>query len=559
MANLEKEIIYSEDARKHLMEGVDALANAVKVTLGPKGRNVILQREYGTHYVTKDGVTVAKEIHFKDPVKDMGAGVVKDVASKTNDEAGDGTTTSVVLTQAILHKGMKLIAAGDDPIELQKGIIAGANSILANLEKMSIPVNDDFNTIKQIATVSANGDEKIGGLIAEAMEKVTTNGVIVVDNAKGVDTSIEVTDGIKFDRGFMSPYFMTNPDKGVCEYEDPYILLVDENMSSSKDLIGTLEFVGQSASPLLIIANNIDGELFQTLVMNKLRGTLKVTAIKTPGFGDNAREQLFDIAAITGATVISKSTGKSLAKLTTDDLGRCSKITIKKDSTVIVGGSGDDLAIKERVALIDNAIKDEHNKNTLEQLHERRARLTGGVAVLYIGAASELEQKEIHDRVDDALSATRSAVESGYVPGGGTALVHCADMDLSDFGGNGEDDGAYEGADEDNSNSSPKTIDFIHGWNLIHEVAEVPLMTICKNAGISGDVVASEVHTKDSKNLNYGYNARAGKFGDMIEMGIIDPTKVVHCALTNAVSVASTLLTTECVISNEPDQDKDTK
>jgi chaperonin GroEL len=547
MANLEKEIIYSEDARKHLMEGVDALANAVKVTLGPKGRNVILQREYGTHYVTKDGVTVAKEIHFKDPVKDMGAGVVKDVASKTNDEAGDGTTTSVVLTQAILQAGMKLIAAGDDPIELQKGILAGANSLLTNLEKISIPVNNNFDALRQIATVSANGDEEIGGLIADAMEKVTTNGVIVVDNAKGVSTSIDVVDGIKFDRGFMSPYFMTNPDKGICEYEDPLILLVDDNMSSTKDIIGVLEYVGQNARPLLIIANNIDGELFQTLVMNKLRGSLKVAAIKTPGFGDNAREQLFDIAAITGATVISKSTGKSLKSLEVKDLGSCSKVTIKKDSTVIVGGNGSKLSIDERVALINNALKDETNHNTINQLKERKGRLTGGVAVLYIGAASELEQKEIHDRVDDALNATKAAVEAGYVPGGGTALLHCADMNLTDFKDN---------SDLSDNNTDHHSLDYIHGWNLIHQVAQVPLKTICANAGISGDVVVSNVHITNFDKINYGYNARTGEYGDMIKMGIIDPTKVVHCALANAVSVASTLLTTECVISNEPDQDK---
>lgn len=551
MSKLQKEIIYADDARKRLMEGVNDLANAVKVTLGPKGRNVILQREFGTHYVTKDGVTVAKEVNFKDPVKDMGAGVVKDVASKTNDEAGDGTTTSVVLTQAIMEKGLKCITVGMDPIELQKGIKAGARDILNNLERIARPVEDNFDTIRNIATVSANGDEEIGSLIAKAMEKVTTEGVIVVDNAKGVETSIETVGGIKFDRGFISPYFMTNTDKGECVLENPLILLVDESISTTKDLVQTLEYVNSQNRSLLIIANNVDGELLQTLIMNKLRGTLKVAAIKTPGFGDNGREQLFDIAAVVGANVISRTLGKSLSKLTTGDLGTCTKVTIKKDSTVIVGGCGDSLNIAERIALIDGALEDEKNKNSITQLHERRARLTGGVAVLYIGAASELEQKEIHDRVDDALNATKSAIESGYVIGGGMALVKCARTS----------DHIYDRVSDD----------FIAGYQLILSAATAPMRAICNNAGINADIILNDIDTHDSPTVSasksdsvdsdevrisstYGYNVRTGEYGDMIEMGVIDPVKVVHCALANAVSVASTLLTTECVISNEVEQ-----
>ena len=537
MSNIQKEITYSSNARESLMVGVNAIANAVKVTLGPKGRNVILQREYGTQYVTKDGVTVAKEVKMKNPIENMGCQVVKDVAIKTNDEAGDGTTTATVLAQAILTEGMKLLAAGYDPIELQKGIKAGANYILEVLNNdLSIPVDSNFETIKQIATVSANGDETIGSLIAEAMEKVTTNGVIVVDTAKGVDTSIEITDGMKIDRGYVSPYFVTNVDKGVCELEDPLILVTDYKLTVTKELIPILEGVNQKNRSLLIIADSVEGEFLQTLVLNKMRGTLKVAAIKAPGFGDNRKEIMKDIAALTGATFISADMGikleaNSLAKFGEDIFGKCNKVTIKKDETIIVGGEGNSELISERVKSIDIALEDEKNGYSKDQLRERKGRLIGGVAVLYIGAGSEIEQKEIKDRVDDALNATKAAVESGYVPGGGIALVRAANTPSET-----ESDRIY-------------SKDFIAGWNLIRDAVTAPIMAICKNAGVSGEVVLNQVLNSDDN--NFGYNARTDEYGDMIKMGVIDPTKVVHCALANAVSVASTVLTTECVIANE--------
>lgn len=537
MSNIQKEITYSSNARESLMVGVNAIANAVKVTLGPKGRNVILQREYGTQYVTKDGVTVAKEVKMKNPIENMGCQVVKDVAIKTNDEAGDGTTTATVLAQAILTEGMKLLAAGYDPIELQKGIKAGANYILEVLNNdLSIPVDSNFETIKQIATVSANGDETIGSLIAEAMEKVTTNGVIVVDTAKGVDTSIEITDGMKIDRGYVSPYFVTNVDKGVCELEDPLILVTDYKLTVTKELIPILEGVNQMNRSLLIIADSVEGEFLQTLVLNKMRGTLKVAAIKAPGFGDNRKEIMKDIAALTGATFISADMGikleaNSLAKFGEDIFGKCNKVTIKKDETIIVGGEGNSELISERVKSIDIALEDEKNGYSKDQLRERKGRLIGGVAVLYIGAGSEIEQKEIKDRVDDALNATKAAVESGYVPGGGIALVRAANTPSET-----ESDRIY-------------SKDFIAGWNLIRDAVTAPIMAICKNAGVSGEVVLNQVLNSDDN--NFGYNARTDEYGDMIKMGVIDPTKVVHCALANAVSVASTVLTTECVIANE--------
>lgn len=542
MSNIQKDITYSSVARESLMVGVNAIANAVKVTLGPKGRNVILQREYGTQYVTKDGVTVAKEVKMKNPIEDMGCQVVKDVAVKTNDEAGDGTTTATVLAQAILTEGMKLLAAGYDPIELQKGIKAGANYILTVLqEDLSIPVDSNFETIKQIATVSANGDETIGKLIAEAMEKVTTDGVIVVDTAKGVDTSIEITEGMKIDRGYTSPYFITDVNKGICELEDPLILVTDYKIVTTKELVPILEAVNQMNKSLLIIADSVEGEFLQTLVINKMRGTLKVAAIKAPGFGDNRKEILKDIAALTGATYISADMGlkleaQSLATIPAESLfGKCNKVTIKKDETIIVGGNGSKEAITERVDAINLELEEEKSTYSKDQLKERKGRLIGGVAVLYIGAGSEIEQKEIKDRVDDALNATKAAVESGYVPGGGIALVRAANTPCEIM------------------NGDKYSNDYHAGWKLIMEAVKAPLMSICKNAGVSGEVVLSNVLGESDK--HYGYDARNDQYGNMIEMGIIDPTKVVHCALANAVSVASTVLTTECVIANEPEKE----
>lgn len=545
MANLiQKEIAYSNDARQHLMEGVNALADAVKVTLGPSGNNVILQREYGSHYVTKDGVTVAKEIRFKDPVKDMGAQIVKDVASKTNDEAGDGTTTATVLARAILVEGMKYRMGGFNAIEMQKGIMAKAEHMLAQInEELSIPVEDNFETLKKIATVSANGDEKIGGLIAEAMEKVTTKGVIVVDSAKGVETSIDTVDGLKIDKGFSSPYFVTDVNKNVCELEDPMIFVTGEKLNSIKDYIPLLENAGANNRALLFIADSVDGEFLQTLVINKMRGSLKVAAIQAPGFGDNRKEWLKDIAASVGATYFSSEEGTDLDTLSPDDLGSAKRVIIKKDSTTFVDATSDQDRVNNRVDAIECALKEPGlSKHQKDILIDRRARLIGGVAVLYIGAASEIEQKEIRDRVDDALSATKAAVESGYVPGGGTALVWAA----------------MQSADIDEDAVSPS---FIKGWEIMTDAANAPFIEICKNAGKPAEALLAKIQEGlNNDDLKYfGYNARTEEFGNMLDMGIIDPTKVTHCALANAVSVASTVLTTECVISNEPKKTEESK
>lgn len=535
---LDREIKYSLEARQALLKGVNALADAVKVTLGPKGRNVLLRREQGTHYVTKDGVTVAKEIRLKDQIEDMGCTVVRDIASKTNDEAGDGTTTSVVLAQAMLNEGMKLLSTGVDPIELKKGMLDRANLMLNVLQKdLAIKVEDNFDTIKKIATISANGDSKIGSLIAEAMQKVTTNGVIVVDSAKGVDTSIEVVDGIKIDKGYLSPYFITNVEKNECELIDPYILVTDMALDRNQDLIPLLEMINQKNRSLLIIAKSVGGELLQTLVMNKMRGVLKVAVMKAPGYGDNQKDQLQDIAVITGASFISDEFGVKLADLTEDDLGNADKVTVKKDETIFIGGKGDAVKIKERADLVRTQGEEETSKYKKDQYLERAGKLSGGVAVLYIGAGSEIEQKEIKDRVDDALCATKAAVESGYVAGGGTALLRMSEVECEAKG--------------------TETQDYWIGWKLIKKVAETPLRAICENAGKSADVILAKI--KESDVPNYGYDAREDKFGDMLDMGIIDPVKVIHCSLANAVSVASTILTTECVICDKPEESKTDK
>lgn len=534
MSDIQKDIFYGADARKKLMEGVNAIANAVKVTLGPKGRNVILHRDYGTHYVTKDGVTVAKDIMMKDPVTNMGCQLIKDVASKTNDEAGDGTTTSVVLAQAILTEGMRLVEAGYDPIELQKGMKMAANAVIEYIkENVSIPVENDFEKIRQIATISANGDEMIGNLIAEAMEKVTSTGVIVVDNAKGYETTVEVTKGIKIDRGFVSPYFVTD-EKGQCVLEDPFILVTDFKISTTKDLIPLLEAINRTNKSLLIIADTVDGEFLQTLIMNKMRGVLKVAAIKAPSFGDTRIEIMKDIAAVCGANFISTQYGHQLNKVQPTDLGTCSKVTITKDNTIIVGGNLNEEDVNARVALIDGALEDEKPGINRDRLLERRGNLLGGVAVLYVGANSEIEQKEIRDRVDDALSATKAAVESGYVPGGGVTLLKAIKSVYMP-------EGLSESAER--------------GWKLMDAVANYPIKSICKNAGISGDVTVAQVLSVEDN--TYGYDARNDRYGNMIELGIIDPTKVVINSLNNAVSIATTILTTECMVVKEFEKPKD--
>lgn len=539
--NIQKEICYSNEAREKLMEGVNRLANAVKVTLGPKGRNVILQREYGTHYVTKDGVTVAKEVMDKNPIIDMGIQVVKDVAIKTNDEAGDGTTTATILTQAILQEGMKLLAAGYDPIELQKGIKAKANHMLGLInDELSISVENDFNTVRQIATVSANGDEKIGRLIAEAMEKVTTDGVIVVDNAKGVDTYTEVVDGLKIDRGFISPYFITDVNKGICELDNPFILVTDKTLDSTRDYVKLLEYINGLNRPLLIIADNVTSEFLQTVIINKMRGALKIACIKAPSFGDTKKEMLKDIAASVGATCINSDLNVDVTDINWEvALGTADKVTVKKDQTIIVGGHPDKAAVEERLVIINNALDEKDlNTSTKRTLLERKASLIGGVAVLYIGAGSEIEQKEIHDRVDDALNATKAALEAGYIPGGGSALIWAAVQPVD-------------------IKSEEVTEDWMAGWKLMTEVSQIPMALICENAGVSADVTIEKVITGLRDNNHFGYDARHERFGDVIEMGIIDPTKVTHCALSNAVSVATTILTTECVIANEPEEKND--
>lgn len=533
--SLQKEIVYGEQARQALIKGADMLANAVKVTLGPKGRNVILQREFGSQYVTKDGVTVAKEIMSKDPIIDMGCRVVRDVASKTNDEAGDGTTTSVVLTQAILKQGQRYLAAGADPIELQKGIKAKLNHLVGVItEELANPVSDNFETIKQVATISANGDEKIGELISSALEKVGTSGVMVVENSKNYDTYTEVVDGIKVDRGFESPYFITDPAKGTCELDKPYILFTDNTLAVSRDLVPVLEMVAGQQRPLLIIANQVTGECLQTLIMNKLRGTLRVAVMKAPSFGDNKFEVMKDLAAITNGELVSESLGQKLSQISTAQLGTCEKVRMTKDSTVFLGSVPNKEAVQARLTTIESQLQ-EATKYSKEQLLERKGKLQGGVAVLYVGADSEIEQKELRDRVDDALSATRAAIESGYVPGGGTALLKASSkpVEISDS----------------------VSQDFLNGWKLLSEAVQAPLKTICANAGVSAEVVLAKLEEGKS-DKNFGYNARTGEFGNMIAMGVIDPAKVVITSLRNAVSVASTILTTECLVANEFKEDE---
>jgi chaperonin GroEL len=521
-----KEIKFDIDARDGLKRGVDALANAVKVTLGPKGRNVIISKSFGAPQVTKDGVTVAKEIELADPLENMGAQMVKEVASKTNDLAGDGTTTATVLAQAIVKEGLKNVAAGANPMDLKRGIDKAVEAIVADLGKQAKKVGDSSEKIKQVASISSNNDETIGELIAQAFGKVGKEGVITVEEAKGTDTYVDIVEGMQFDRGYLSPYFVTDSEKMTVSLENPYILLYDKKISSMKDLLPVLEPVAQSGKPLLIIAEDVDGEALATLVVNKLRGSLKIAAVKAPGFGDRRKAMLEDIAILTKGTVIAEERGFSMENTTIDMLGTCEKITIDKDNTTIVNGGGVAKDIKSRVNQIKSQIVTTTSDYDKEKLQERLAKLAGGVAVLYVGAASEVEMKEKKDRVDDALHATRAAVEEGIVAGGGVALVR-AKATLAKI--------KAENADEET------------GIQIVAKAIESPLRTIVENAGGEGSVVIAKI--MDGKG-DYGYDAKSETYVDMMKAGIIDPKKVTRVALENAASVAGMILTTECALTD---------
>ncbi len=519
-----KDIKFDIEARDGLKRGVDALANAVKVTLGPKGRNVIIGKAFGGPNVTKDGVTVAKEIELQDPLENMGAQMVKEVASKTNDLAGDGTTTATVLAQAIVKEGLKNVAAGANPMDLKRGIDKAVEAIVEDLTKQAKVVGSDSEKIKQIASISANNDEVIGELIANAFGKVGEEGVITVEEAKGTDTFVDVVEGMQFDRGYLSPYFVTNPEKMEAELDSPYILLYDKKVSSLKELLPVLEPVAQSGKPLLIIAEDVDGEALSTLVVNKLRGALKIAAVKAPGFGDRRKAMLEDIAILTGGTVISEERGYTLENTTIDMLGTAKRVNIDKDNTTIVSGAGDADTIKNRVNQIKGQMETTTSDYDKEKLQERLAKLAGGVAVLYVGAASEVEMKEKKDRVDDALHATRAAVEEGIVAGGGVALLRAKAV-LSKIKADNADEAT--------------------GIQIVSRAVEAPLRTIVENAGLEGSVVVAKV--AEGKG-DFGYNAKTDEYVDMLKAGIIDPKKVTRVALENAASVAGMILTTECAL-----------
>ncbi len=520
-----KDITFNTDARDSLKRGVDALANAVKVTLGPKGRNVIIDKKYGAPSITKDGVTVAKEIELKHPIENMGAQMLKEVASKTADVAGDGTTTATVLAQAIVTAGLKNVAAGANPMDLKRGIDKAVLSVIESLKKMSKAVGDDNKKIEQIASISANNDAEIGKLIADAMKKVKKEGVITVEEAKGTETSVNIVEGMQFDRGYISPYFVTNPDKMETVLERPYILLYDKKISNMKELLPVLEKVVQTGRPMLIIAEDIDGEALATLVVNKLRGSLKIAAVKSPGFGDRRKAMMEDIAILTGGTVISEEMGFKLENAELTSLGTAEKVSIDKDNTTLVGGAGKKADITARVGQIKAQIETTTSDYDKEKLQERLAKLAGGVAVLYIGAATEVEMKEKKDRVDDALHATRAAVEEGIVPGGGVAYIRTiAALEK------------MKGANDDETT----------GIMIVRRALEEPLRQIVANSGIEGSIVVQKV--KEGKD-DFGYNARTDVFENMLAAGVIDPTKVTRVALENAASIAGMLLTTECVLS----------
>lgn len=525
-----KEIKFNMEARNLMKEGADELANAVKVTLGPKGRNVVIDKKFGAPHITKDGVTVAKEIELEDRFQNMGAQLVKEVASKTNDQAGDGTTTATVLAQAIINVGLKNVTAGANPMDLKRGIDKAVEAVVANLKKQSTAVGDDYSKIEQVGTISANNDAFIGKLIAEAMGKVKKEGVITVEEAKGTTTEVKVVEGMQFDRGYISPYFMTNPDKMEAVLEQPMILITDKKISSMKDLLPILEPIAREGKSLLIIAEDVDGEALTTLVVNRLRGTIKVAAVKAPGFGDRRKEMLQDIATLTGGTVISEERGFTLENTTPDMLGKAEKVTIDKENTTIVNGAGDKQAIQDRVAQIKKQIETTTSDYDREKLQERLAKLAGGVAVLYVGAASEVELKEKKDRVEDALSATRAAVEEGIVAGGGVAYIRSVD--------------ALKSIKVDNDDEQT-------GVNIVARAIEEPLRIICANAGVEGSVVIQKV--KEGKK-DFGYNARTDVYENLLASGVIDPTKVTRVALENAASVAGMFLTTECVIADKKEE-----
>ena len=520
-----KDIKFDIEAREGLKRGIDALANAVKVTLGPKGRNVIISKSFGSPQVTKDGVSVAKEIELEDALENMGAQMVKEVASKTNDLAGDGTTTATVLAQAIVKEGLKNVASGANPMDLKRGIDKAVVKIVEHRAKQAKEVGSSSEKIKQVASISANNDETIGELIAQAFEKVGKEGVITVEEAKGTDTYVDVVEGMQFDRGYLSPYFVTDSEKMVAELDRPYILLYDKKISTMKDLLPVLEPVAQSGKPLLIIAEDIDGEALATLVVNKLRGTLRIAAVKAPGFGDRRKAMLEDIAILTGGTVIAEERGFTLENATIDMLGTAERVSIDKDNTTIVNGAGKSEDIKARAAQIKAQIENTTSDYDREKLQERLAKLSGGVAVLYIGAASEVEMKEKKDRVDDALHATRAAVEEGIVAGGGIALLRAKNA-LAKI--------------------KPVNADEETGIKIILKALEAPLRTIVENAGVEGSVIVSKV--LESSREAFGYNAKSGQYTDMFRAGIIDPKKVTRVALENAASVAGMILTTECAL-----------
>ncbi len=528
-----KQLFFDIEARNKMKRGVDVLSNAVKVTLGPKGRNVVLEKKFGAPAITKDGVTVAKEIELEDPIENMGAQMVKEVASKTADIAGDGTTTATVLAQAIIAEGLKMVAAGANPMDLKRGIDKAVSIVVENLKSQSQTVGSDSKKIQQVATISANNDETIGKLIAEAFGKVGKEGVITVEEAKGTDTTVDVVEGMQFDRGYISPYFVTNSEKMEAELQNPYILIYDKKISAMKDILHILEKVAQSGRPLLIIAEDLEGEALATLVVNKLRGTIKVAAVKAPGFGDRRKEMLTDIAILTAGTVISEELGHKLEGADVASLGQASSVTIDKDNTTIVGGKGKKADITARVNQIKAQIENTTSDYDKEKLQERLAKLAGGVAVLYVGAATEVEMKEKKDRVDDALHATRAAVEEGIVPGGGVAYIRAIESLEAKIKG--------QIADEQT------------GVQIVRRALEEPIRTLTANAGIDGSIVVQKI--KDGKG-DFGFNARTETYENLFKAGVIDPTKVSRVALENAASIAGMLLTTECVIADKPKKEE---
>jgi len=525
-----KEIKFNIKAREELKKGVDALADAVKVTLGPKGRNVIIDKKFGAPHITKDGVSVAREVELEDPFQNMGAQLVKEVASKTGDDAGDGTTTATVLAQSIITVGLKNVAAGANPMDIKRGIDKAVSTVVGSIREMAEEVGDDFKKIEDVARISANNDETIGKLIAEAMKKVKKEGVITVDEAKGTETTIDIVEGMQFDRGYISPYFVTDPEKMECVMDNPLILIYDKKISNLKDMLPILEQSAQSGRPLLIVAEDVDQEALATLVVNRLRGSLKICAVKAPGFGDRRKEMLEDIAILTGGTVISEEKGMQLANATMNDLGSAEKVNVNKESTTIVNGAGNKDAIAARVAQIKGQIESTKSDYDREKLQERLAKLAGGVAVLHIGAPSEVEMKEKKDRVDDALSATRAAIAEGIVPGGGVAYIRCVSK--------------LEGLKGDNEDETT-------GIQIVRRAIEEPLRQIAANAGVEGAVVVQKVA---EGNGDFGYNARTDSYENLLAVGVIDPAKVARVALENAASIAGMFLTTECVIADKKEE-----